>query len=78
MYPKSTALSSSCRTLSPERSSAVPSRAEHARLLRGVLEGFVDGVLLLSDRGEWIDGNIQARRICQQLNGGLSPESLVP
>lgn len=36
-------------------------------LLQGVIESFVDGILILSDRGEWVYANSQARRICQQL-----------
>jgi|GEM_PF-4299939 len=78
MCPQSAVLSSSFRPLSSEQISASAARAEYSGLLTGILEGFVDGVLLLNDRGEWIDGNVKARRICQQLNGGRPPESLVP
>ncbi len=50
----------------------------NSMLLQRILEGFSDGVLLLNDRGEWVDGNLRARRICQQMNGGIVPELLVP
>ncbi len=36
-------------------------------LLQGVLEGFMDGVLILTDQGEWVHGNNYACQICQQL-----------
>lgn len=36
---------------------------EYSRL-QAVIEGFVDGVLILSDRGEWVYTNTQAHRIC--------------
>ena len=47
-------------------------------LLQSILEGFSEGVLLLNDRGEWVDGNLQARRICQQLHETNVPASSVP
>ncbi|MBW4579929.1 MAG: LuxR family transcriptional regulator [Tildeniella nuda ZEHNDER 1965/U140] len=47
-------------------------------LLQGVLEGLTDGILILSDRGEWIYHNYYAYRICQQLNEGSSSVSTVP
>lgn len=47
-------------------------------LLRGVLEGLTDGILILSDRGEWIYHNYYAYRICQQLNQNQATVSTVP
>ncbi|MBW4522972.1 MAG: helix-turn-helix transcriptional regulator [Scytolyngbya sp. HA4215-MV1] len=41
--------------------------APKAELLQGVIEGLVDGILILSMRGEWIHANGFARRVCQQL-----------
>ena len=41
-------------------------------LLQGVLEGITDGILILSDRGEWIYHNYYAYRICQQLHADQS------
>ncbi len=42
--------------------------AQDSTLLQGVLEGITDGILILSDRGEWIYHNYYAHCICQQLN----------
>lgn len=42
--------------------------AQDNTLLQGVLEGITDGILILSDRGEWIYHNYYAYCICQQLN----------
>ncbi|MBD2034340.1 helix-turn-helix transcriptional regulator [Leptolyngbya sp. FACHB-321] len=42
--------------------------AQDSTLLKGVLEGITDGILILSDRGEWIYHNYYAHCICQQLN----------
>lgn len=36
--------------------------------LTSVLEGFVDGILILNVRGEFIYANTPASRICQQIN----------
>ncbi|PSB28063.1 helix-turn-helix transcriptional regulator [Stenomitos frigidus] len=47
-------------------------------LLQGVLEGLTDGILILSDRGEWIYHNYYAYRICQQLNQGKTAVPRVP
>jgi DNA-binding CsgD family transcriptional regulator len=47
-------------------------------LLQAVIEGFVDGVLILTDRGEWVYANTQAFRICHQLSqGALQPNVVV-
>ena len=47
-------------------------------LLQGVLEGLTDGILILSDRGEWIYHNYYAARICQQLNQDKAIAPRVP
>lgn len=47
-------------------------------LLQGVLEGLTDGILILSDRGEWIYHNYYAARICQQLNQDKASAPRVP
>uniref|UniRef100_A0A832M2H3 LuxR family transcriptional regulator n=1 Tax=Oscillatoriales cyanobacterium SpSt-402 TaxID=2282168 RepID=A0A832M2H3_9CYAN len=38
--------------------------------IQGVLEGLTDGILILSDQGEWIYHNYYAHCICQKLNQG--------
>ncbi|WP_199320500.1 LuxR C-terminal-related transcriptional regulator [Leptolyngbya sp. FACHB-261] len=42
-------------------------RPVDSTLLQGVVEGFIDGILILSEQGEWIRANECARRICHQL-----------
>lgn len=46
--------------------------------LQGVLEGFVDGVLVLTEQGECLHANHYAREICRQLNPIHSKQNLVP
>ncbi|GAB4205160.1 MAG: hypothetical protein Fur006_60970 [Coleofasciculaceae cyanobacterium] len=46
--------------------------------LEGVLEGWMDGVLLLTVQGEWLYANHLARQICQQLSHNQSHPNLVP
>jgi DNA-binding CsgD family transcriptional regulator len=43
-------------------------------LLQAVTEGWVDGILLLTQHGDLIYGNSHAQRLCQQI-GGLSSKS---
>lgn len=40
-------------------------QSKHPYLLQAIVEGFVDGVLILTAQGEWIHANQRARRICQ-------------
>ncbi|WP_421656440.1 helix-turn-helix transcriptional regulator [Leptothermofonsia sp. ETS-13] len=47
-------------------------------LLQAILEGFIDGILILTDQGEWIHANDCARRICHQLSKGISQSERVP
>jgi DNA-binding CsgD family transcriptional regulator len=51
---------------------------KQSSFLQSVLEGFIDGVLILTDQGEWIHANDCARRICQQLNAGVAQSDRVP
>lgn len=46
-------------------------------LLKGVLESYVDGILILTEQGEWIQSNGYARHICAQLmlNQPQKPQS---
>jgi DNA-binding CsgD family transcriptional regulator len=50
---------------------------QHYSRLQAVIEGFVDGVLILSDRGEWVYANTQARRICHSLSPEVSQSNAV-
>lgn len=47
-------------------------------LLQGVLEGLTDGILILSEQGEWIYHNYYAYCICQHLNQDNSETKKVP
>lgn len=47
-------------------------------LMQGVLEGLTDGVLILSEQGEWIYHNYYAHCICQTLNQGQPLLNQVP
>lgn len=46
-------------------------------LLQAVLEGFVDGILILTEQGEWVYSNECARVICRQLLQSASPSNTV-
>lgn len=45
--------------------------------LQAVLEGFIDGILILTDQGEWLHANNCAYQICRQLTQNAST-NLVP
>lgn len=47
-------------------------------LLQAILEGLVDGVLILTEQGKWVHSNECGRRICQQLSPGASKMNTVP
>jgi Bacterial regulatory proteins, luxR family len=47
-------------------------------LLQEVLEGFIDGILILTDRGEFIHANYCARRIFNQLTEEISSVNSIP
>jgi DNA-binding CsgD family transcriptional regulator len=57
------------------------SRSEPSKqpsLLQAIIEGLVDGVLILTEQGDWIHANEYARRICHQLAQRTSPVNSVP
>jgi Bacterial regulatory proteins, luxR family len=47
-------------------------------LLQEVLEGFIDGILILTEQGECIHANHCARRIFSQLTEGVSSVNSIP
>lgn len=47
-------------------------------MLQAIIEGFIDGVLILNKQGTWVHGNESARRICYQLSPCTSQTSSVP
>lgn len=57
------------------------SRSEPSKqhfLLQAIIEGLVDGVLILTEQGDWIHANEYARRICHQLSQRTSLVNSVP
>lgn len=63
-----------------EQQSKVPysDPSRHPYFLQAIIEGFVDGVLILTEQGEWIHANDCARRICHQLSSERLQNHLVP
>jgi RNA polymerase sigma factor (sigma-70 family) len=55
-----------------------PRTETNLNLMQGVLEGLTDGVLILSQHGDWIYHNYYAHCICQQLNQGKPVLNQVP
>lgn len=49
-----------------------------SRLFKLIVESFFDGILILTDQGEWIESNEFARQICTQLTPSQSPSNSVP
>lgn len=53
-----------------------PQIRTHTELFQGVLEGLTDGVLILTEQGEWVYENCQARQLCWLLNQGQPPQTV--
>jgi DNA-binding CsgD family transcriptional regulator len=47
-------------------------------LLQGIIENFIDGILILTDRGELVQANNLACQICNRLVQGKPQPNLVP
>ncbi len=52
--------------------------SKHPYLLQAILEGFVDGVLILTEQGKWVHANKRARRIFQQFSSDSLERKSVP
>lgn len=63
-------------TPQPKVPSSDPSRQPY--LLQAIIEGFVDGVLILTEKGEWIHANDCAHRICNHFSSERLHNHLVP
>ncbi len=50
----------------------------HDFLLQAVFESYIDGILIVSDRGTILSANRSAREICQKLGSGGSETRQVP
>jgi DNA-binding CsgD family transcriptional regulator len=55
------------RVVRPSRESVQPSFSQ-AQLLKAVIEGFMDGILIVSPKGEILEANSRARELCQPLS----------
>ena len=53
-------------------------QAKPPAFLQAIIEGFVDGVLILTEQGDWVHANEYARRICHKLSIGTSQSNAVP
>jgi len=53
-------------------------QAKHPYLLQAIIEGFVDGVLILTEQGKWVHANKRARRIFQQFSSEQLERKSVP
>lgn len=62
----------------PKPSSLDRSTQPNLVLLQGILEGFVDGILILTRQGQWVYGNDCARWICQQFEHDRALPNAVP
>lgn len=64
---------------SDQQLKVLPSQqSKHPYLLQAIIEGFVDGVLILTEQGEWIHANQRARRICKQFSSTQLQRNSVP
>ncbi|MFB8791597.1 MAG: LuxR C-terminal-related transcriptional regulator [Potamolinea sp.] len=52
--------------------------AKQPSLLQAIIEGFVDGVLIVTEGGDWVHSNERARRICHKLCQDTSQVNSVP
>lgn len=51
---------------------------ESTYFLQGVLEGFIDGILILTEQRELVHANQAATKICHQFTTSKTKENLVP
>jgi DNA-binding CsgD family transcriptional regulator len=75
MLVQSRSLPSSIRT--SEKPTTQVRQSDNA-LLQGVIESFLDGVLILTEQGECVQANNLAHQICQQLTPDSSQPNSVP
>jgi DNA-binding CsgD family transcriptional regulator len=64
-------------TTTSERPNTQASQSDNV-LLQGLIESFLDGLLILTEQGECIQANNLARQICQQLALNTSQLNSVP
>jgi DNA-binding CsgD family transcriptional regulator len=64
--------------ISPSQTPNTQAEWSDSTLLERVIEKFIDGILILTDRGEWVQANDSARQICTQLIQGKAQPNSVP
>lgn len=64
--------------IKPSDESAPPDLLSDSLLFKLIVESFFDGILILTDQGEWVESNEFARQICTQLTPNQLPSNLVP
>jgi DNA-binding CsgD family transcriptional regulator len=55
-----------------------PIARPHPNLLQTVVESWIDGILILTEQGQWVEANEAARLLCNQLSQQQDHPSLVP
>ena len=77
-------LNSNIETVKTSKYSSKPFKAIHSQKskqpswLQAIIEGLVDGVLVLTQQGEWVYANECGRQICYQLSPDQSQNNSVP
>jgi DNA-binding CsgD family transcriptional regulator len=65
-------------SLSSLESSNSFNRKSERVLLQGVIESFIDGILILNERGDWVQANAIAQQICDRLTRNKTQPNSVP
>ncbi len=66
------------KKVQPAVSSKERSAQPSANLLQGVMEGLIDGVMIITAKGELIHANCHALQICQQFTSDLVQKEVIP
>lgn len=56
------------RVVRPARVQSVQPSFSQVQLLQAVMEGFIDGILIVTPKGEILEANSRARELCQHLS----------
>jgi DNA-binding CsgD family transcriptional regulator len=71
-FVKATVVKTAVVKAAPVREAVHPAPSS-PNLLQGVMEGLIDGVMMITAKGELIHTNRHALRMCQQLTSDLAP-----
>lgn len=67
-----------CNVIQPHAAASISTGHSNHALLQGIMEGLIDGVLILSEQGEIVQANRFADKICAQINQSRSQSAAVP